>query len=92
MADNPFQRTGTGSEGDYKLYAIECLKTLKYLDYELINASMREAAKVKYGDEVNDKDGAVKDDDKQADQDLINAKIEITEGMLEYIQDGNSEQ
>lgn len=40
---------------------------MKYLDYELINASMREAAKVKYNDEVNDKEGAVKDEEKQID-------------------------
>ena len=58
---------------------------MKYLDYELINASMREAAKVKYNDEVDDKEGAVKDEEKQIDQDLIDAKIEITDGMLEYI-------
>ena len=64
MAENPFQRAGGSNEGDYKLYAIECLKNLKYLDYEVINSSMREAAKIKYGDEVNDKEGAVKDEEK----------------------------
>ena len=38
MADNPFFKTGSSNEGDYKLYAIESLKALKYLDYELINS------------------------------------------------------
>jgi len=36
MAENPFSK-GTGSENDYKLYAIEYIKQLKYIDYELIS-------------------------------------------------------
>ena len=35
MADNKFSKAGTSNQ-DYKLYAIECLKKLKYLDYEII--------------------------------------------------------
>jgi len=35
MAENDFKTAGT-TEGDYKLYAIEALKKLKYIDYELI--------------------------------------------------------
>lgn len=35
MAENLFTKTGQ-TEGDYKLYAIEALKKLKYIDYELI--------------------------------------------------------
>ena len=39
---------------------------------------MREAAKQKYNDEVNDKDGAAVEEDKAVDQDLIDAKIDVT--------------
>lgn len=39
---------------------------------------MREAAKQKYSDELGDKDGVVADEEKNVDQDLIDAKIEIT--------------
>jgi hypothetical protein len=35
MAENPLGKSGQG-EADYKLYAIEALKKLKYIDYELI--------------------------------------------------------
>lgn len=35
MADNKFKATGS-NENDYKLYAIEALPKLKYIDYELI--------------------------------------------------------
>jgi len=35
MAENPINRSGT-TESDYKLYAIEALKNLKYVDYEVI--------------------------------------------------------
>jgi Leucine-rich repeat (LRR) protein len=58
MAENPFVKQGGGPGGaeDYRLYAIEMLKKLKYLDYELINAQQREAAKQKHNDEVQDKD------------------------------------
>ena len=35
MAENPIEKTGQ-AEADYKLYAIEALKKLKYIDYELI--------------------------------------------------------
>jgi hypothetical protein len=52
---------------------------------------MRDQAKQKYNDEVNDKDGIAADDDKVIDQDLIDAKIDITDGMLEKIQDGESD-
>ena len=92
LAENPFSRAGGGTEGDYKLYAIECLKNLKYLDYELINAQMKENAKIKYGDEVNDKDNAQEGEEKVVDQDMIDAKIDITEGMLDTIVEGKSEQ
>ena len=36
MADNPFSTTSQ-NEADYKLYTIEMLDGLKYLDYELID-------------------------------------------------------
>ena len=53
MADNKFSKVGT-TQADSKLYAIECLKKLKYLDYEVITPQMREAAKIKYSDQVNE--------------------------------------
>ena len=51
MAENPLNRSGQ-AEADYKLYAIEALKNLKYIDYELITDQQREAAKQKYSDEL----------------------------------------
>lgn len=51
MAENPINRSGT-TESDYKLYAIEALKNLKYVDYEVITEHQREAAKTKYSDEL----------------------------------------
>lgn len=53
---------------------------------------MKDNAKIKYGDEVNDKDNAQVGEEKVIDQEMIDAKIEITEGMLENIVDGKSEQ
>lgn len=55
MAENPFNRSGT-TESDYKLYAIEALQKLKYIDYEVITSQQREAAKTKYSDELQEKD------------------------------------
>ena len=51
MAENPLSRSGQ-AEADYKLYAIEALKKLKYIDYELITDQQKEAAKQKYSDEL----------------------------------------
>ena len=51
MAENPLSKSGT-SEADYKLYAIEALKRLKFIDYELITEQQREAAKQKYSDDL----------------------------------------
>lgn len=55
MSENPINR-GALTEGDYKLFAIEALKKLKYIDYELITEHQREAAKTKYSDELQEKD------------------------------------
>lgn len=43
MAENNFFIGGQGDQ-DYKLYTIEVLKNLKYLDYELIDEHMRTMA------------------------------------------------
>jgi hypothetical protein len=51
MAENDFTKAGA-AEADYKLYAIEALQKLKYIDYELITCQQREAAKTKYSDEL----------------------------------------
>ena len=55
MAENPINKSGS-AEADYKLYAIEALKKLKYIDYELITEQQKEAAKSKYSDELTEKD------------------------------------
>jgi hypothetical protein len=49
MADNPFSYIGQ-NDVDYKLYTIEMLKGLKYLDYELIDIDTRKQAEMKYGE------------------------------------------
>ena len=85
MAENPFQRSGGASDGDQKLYAIESMKNLKYLDYQLISSTMRELAKQKFNDDINDKDGTVAEEEKTVDQDLIDAHIDVTDGILEAI-------
>jgi hypothetical protein len=93
MAENPFQKPGGGPGGtdDYRYYAIEMLKKLKYLDYELINAQQRETAKAKHNDEVQDKDqnasNPADDSKNNVDQELVDAKIESTHKMIERIQD-----
>ena len=87
MADNPFQFTG-GNETDYKLYTIEMLKGLKYLDYELIDEASRKAAELKYGEQNNEAEAAAEkeeEEEKEVDQLLIEARIDCTEDMLDKI-------
>ena len=87
MADNPFQFTG-GNETDYKLYTIEMLKGLKYLDYELIDEASRKAAELKYGEQNNEAEAAAEKEEeevKEVDQLLVEARIDCTEDMLEKI-------
>ena len=97
MAENPFQKQGGGPGGaeDYRLYAVEMLKGLKYLDYQLIDQQMRDQAKQKHSDEAQDKDANASgpaDDGKNAiDQELIDAKIDVTHKMIEKIQDASEE-
>ena len=61
MAENPFVKVGGQNPEDYKLLAIEWLKGLKYLDYELITEDDRNNAKTKFSEgenlEKGDKDG-----------------------------------
>ena len=52
MAENPFRGPNGIGNMDYKLYAVEMLKGLKYLDYQLISVSEREHAKQKYTDDA----------------------------------------
>ena len=56
MAENPIHISTAGEENNYKLYAIEALKNLKYIDYELISEELRNAAKTKFSDELQEKD------------------------------------
>lgn len=52
MADNPFTKY---NELEYKNYAIAWLENLKYLDYELIDEDMRQAANERHREEITDK-------------------------------------
>ena len=63
------------------------MQSLKYLDYELINDEQRADAKAKYSEEFTDKDknSNAEENEKSVDQDLIDAKIDCTEKMLEAI-------
>ena len=89
MAENPFIKVGGSGDQDYKLFTINALQNLKYLDYELINAQQREAAKQKYNDEDLDKDGGHenKEENKDVDLELVAAKIDSTHKLIERIQD-----
>ena len=87
MADNPFSTTSQ-NEADYKLYTIEMLDGLKYLDYELIDDQMRKAAEMKYGEANKDAQaeaGEEKEDEKETDHELVEARIDCTENMLDKI-------
>jgi hypothetical protein len=91
IAGNPFHRIGASGADDYKLYAIEMLKKLKYLDYQLISIDQRNDAKAKHNDDVADKDqgNAVNQEDsnKAVDQELIDSKIDSTHKLIERILD-----
>jgi hypothetical protein len=69
MAENPFVKVGGQNPEDYKLLAIEWLKGLKYIDYELITDEDRTNAKTKFseGDNLDkgDKDGLDDNDPSQ---------------------------
>ena len=88
MADNPFSFTGQ-NEADYKLFTIEMLKGLKYLDFELIDDQMRKAAELKYGEANNDAENAAAGEEgeveKEVDLELQEARIDCTERMLDNI-------
>ena len=66
----------------------EMLKELKYLDYELIDDANRRAAELKYGEQNNEAEAAAEKDEeeeKEVDQELVEARIDCTENMLEKI-------
>ena len=88
MADNPFSRQAPNNQLS-KLYAVESLKGLKYLDYELISDTLRKDAKDKYNDEVNENNNnansAADEENKALDQELVDAKIDCTDRMLDRI-------
>ena len=54
MAENPFVKTSGQNPDDYKLLAIEWIKGLKYLDYELIEEDTREKANEKHKEDINE--------------------------------------
>ena len=53
MADNPFYKN---KEAEYRLFSIAFLKTLKYLDYELIDEETRNNATEKHREEFNEQE------------------------------------
>ena len=66
------------------------MKDLKYLDYELIDEEVRDKAREKYKDEIQDKEiqnNAEKGEEQQhqVDPELKEAKIDCTDGMLNKI-------
>lgn len=94
MSDNPYIYSGNQNDQDYKLQAVFRLKNLKYLDYELIDEPTRDAAQKKCGDQFNDNEqtGEKKDDDDSiVDPELVDAKINCTENMLERFLEGDEE-
>jgi len=93
MQDNPFQKTGGSGADEYKFFAIESLKKLKYLDYAIISPEERDQAKQKHSDDVPDKDQGnaanVDEGVKTVDQELVDAKIDGTHKLIERIQDNS---
>jgi len=85
--DNVFQKN---QDKDYKKYAISRLDRLQYIDYQLIEASVRIKAKEDHKDEINEagvegekgKDG---DESGAIDQELVEAKIESTRNIFERV-------
>lgn len=89
MADNPFYKN---KEAEYRSFSIAFLKTLKYLDYELIDEETRYNATEKHSEEFKEQesqkiqDGAQADElERSADPALKNAKIDCTVGMIDRI-------
>ena len=81
--------TGNQSEQGYKYSAVFLLKNLKYLDYILIDESLRQQAEDNCKDayqQLNDQNAQKKDDDdKITDPELAEAHIDCTERMLDKI-------
>lgn len=93
MSDNPYNYVGQ-NEQDYTLYTVEVLKGLKYLDYTLIDDQLRKQASAKHGDAMGDLDSQQqenKEEEKCIDCELIEARIETTDRMLQKILDANEE-
>jgi hypothetical protein len=64
------------------------LKSLKYLDYELIDDQMKKAAELKYGEANNDAEAAAggeEEVEKEVDHELVEARIDCTDRMLDNI-------
>lgn len=88
MAENPYTYASNQNDKDYKFQAVFRLKKLKYLDYILIDESLRQEAEENCKDqyqEINDQKEAKADDDKNTDKELIEAHIDCTDRMLDKI-------
>ena len=88
MAGNKFVLSSNQSDHGYKYQAVYRLKKLKYLDYILIDDSLRQEAEENCKDQqdANDQKDAKKDDeDAIADPILIEAHIDCTDRMLDKL-------
>ena len=94
MAGNPFAFPGQ-NEQDYSLYTIEILKNLKYLDYEPIDDNKRRDANSKHGEVAKELENLLAEKkeavEKEIDPELVEAKIDCTEDMLEKILNSDPE-
>ena len=88
MVDNPYILTGNQSDQGYKFQAVYRLKGLKYLDYILIDETLRTEAEENCKDQqdLNDqKDNKKDDEDKAVDPEFVEAHIDCTDSMLDKI-------
>jgi len=89
MADNPYSYQGQ-NDADYKLYTVQVLKNLKYLDYELIDENMRKKAFDKYNDTLNESQSnadKAMEGEKETDNELKDANIDCTDRIFNKIID-----
>lgn len=81
--DNVFQKT---QDKDYKKYCMSHLDRLQYIDYQLIEASVREKAKEDYKDDIQGQGEEGKEKEESAvNYELIEAKIETTHNIFERV-------
>ena len=91
MADNKFP---PHAHEDYKQFAIAFIRKLQYLDYDLIDVDTRERANEKYKDQYMDKtlkDAENVESKVEIDQDLVDARCELTVQIFKRVIDEDEE-